>query len=49
MPALDRAQRMMLRATDRLEARKSGKPNAAISIGTAGQVNLASNVQNLNV
>jgi hypothetical protein len=45
LPALDRAQRMLLRATDRLDARKSGKPNAVVSIGNAGQVNVASNVQ----
>ena len=49
MPALDRAHRMLIRTLDRLEARKSGKPSAAISIGSAGQVNVASNVQNLNV
>jgi hypothetical protein len=48
LPALDRCHRMLIRALDRLEARKSGKPSASISIGNAGQVNLASNVQNLN-
>lgn len=48
LPALDRCHRMLIRALDRLEARKSGKPSASISIGSAGQVNLASNVQNLN-
>lgn len=48
LPALDRCHRMLIRALDRLEARKSGKPSASISIGSAGQVNLASNIQNLN-
>lgn len=48
LPAHDRAQRMLLRALDRLEARKSGKSSATISIGSAGQVNLANNIQNLN-
>ena len=46
LPALDRAQRMLLRATDRLEARRTGRTSAGITIGKAGQVNVASNVQN---
>lgn len=48
LPALDRAQRMLLRALDRLEARKSGNHSATISIGNAGQINVGSNVQNVN-
>lgn len=48
-PALDRAHRMLMRALDRLEARRYGKPSAAVSIGIAGQVNLSSNVNNLDV
>ena len=46
MPLLDRAQRMMIRALDRLEARRCGKPNTVVSIGTAGQVNVGSNLHN---
>ena len=48
LPAHDRAQRMLLRALDRLEARKSGKSSSTISIGSAGQVNVASTVQNVS-
>lgn len=47
MPLLDRAQRMMIRALDRLEARRCGKPNTLVSIGTAGQVNVGSKVRNV--
>ena len=46
LPALDRAQRMLIRALDRLEARRCGKPNTLVSIGTVGQVNVGSNVRN---
>lgn len=46
MPLLDRYQRMMIRATDRLEARRNTKPPANISIGKAGQVNVGSAVKN---
>lgn len=46
MPLLDRAQRMMIRSLDRLEARRSVKNGSVVSIGRAGQVNLSSNVQN---
>ena len=46
MPLLDRAQRMMIRALDRLEARWNGKPTSTISIGSAGQVNVGSAVSN---
>ncbi|MGB9143820.1 MAG: hypothetical protein WCB71_16655 [Aestuariivirga sp.] len=46
MPLLDRAQRMMIRALDRLEAKRCGKPNTLVSIGTAGQVNVGSKVHN---
>ncbi len=45
MPLLDRAQRMMIRALDRLETRRSGKSQAGISIGIAGQVNVGSVVR----
>ena len=48
MPLLDRAQRMMIRALDRLDVKRCGKPNAAVSIGNAGQVNVGSNVQNVS-
>ena len=46
MPLLDRYQRMMIRATDRLEARRNTKPQANISIARAGQVNVGSAVRN---
>ena len=46
MPLLDRAQRMLIRAIDRLEARRSGKSIGNISIGSAGQVNVGSAVKN---
>ena len=46
MPLLDRAQRMMIRALDRLETRRSGKALASISITRAGQVNVGSSVLN---
>ena len=46
MPLLDRAQRMMIRALDRLEARRSGKSIGNISISSAGQVNVGSAVSN---
>lgn len=48
LPALDRAQRMLLRALDRLETRGCGKASATVSISMAGQVNLGSNVQNVS-
>jgi hypothetical protein len=47
MPLLDRAQRMMIRALDRLEARRYARPNTLVSIGTAGQVNVGSKVRNV--
>jgi hypothetical protein len=47
MPLLDRAQRMMIRALDRLEARRCGMTNTMVSIGTAGQVNVGGNVRNV--
>ena len=46
MPLLDRAQRMMIRALDRLEARRSGKSIGNISIGIAGQFNVGCDVKN---
>ena len=46
MPLLDRAQRMMIRALDRLDARRFGKQNTRVSIGAAGQVNVGNNVHN---
>ena len=46
LPLLDRAQRMLIRALDRLEARRSSKSSATVSIGKAGQVNVGSNVEN---
>jgi hypothetical protein len=49
MPLLDRAHRTLVRSLDRLEARRSGHSNrrqAQLSIGRAGQVNVASAVQN---
>jgi hypothetical protein len=46
IPLLDRAQRMMIRALDRLDTRRSGKPGAVVSIGKAGQVNVGSAVHN---
>ena len=48
MPLLDRAQRMMIRAIDRLEARRSGKSIGNISIGSACQVNVGGVVDNRN-
>ena len=46
MPLLDRAQRMMIRALDRLESRSSGKSGAVVSIGRAEQVNVGGDVRN---
>ena len=46
MPLLDRAQRMMIRAIDRLDVRRNGKSIGNISIGNAGQVNVGSAVGN---
>ena len=46
MPLLDRAQRMMIRAIDRLEARRIGKPLTNISIGSGGQINVGGVVNN---
>lgn len=46
MPLLDRAHRMLVRSLDRLEARRSGGPQAQLSIGHATQVNVASAVRN---
>jgi hypothetical protein len=47
MPLLDRAHRMLVRSLDRLEARRSrGGPQAHLSIGHAGQVNVGSAVRN---
>ena len=46
IPLLDRTQRMMIRALDRLEARRSGKSHGNITIGSAGQVNVGSAVKN---
>ena len=47
MPLLDRAHRMLVRSLDRLEARRSkGGPQAQLSIGHAGQVNVGSAVRN---
>lgn len=40
MPLLDRAQRMMIRALDRLQATRCERPNTVVSIGAAGQVNV---------
>jgi hypothetical protein len=40
IPLLDRAQRMMVRALDRLAIRHSGTTNHTIAIGLAGQVNV---------
>jgi hypothetical protein len=41
MPLLDRAHRMLVRGLDRLEARRSrGGPQAQVSIGRAGHVNV---------
>jgi hypothetical protein len=46
MPLLDRAHRMLVRSLDRLEARRSSRRQAQVSIGHAGQVNVASAVRN---
>ena len=46
MPLLDRAHRMLVRSLDRLEARRSRGPQTQLSIGHAGQVNIASAVRN---
>lgn len=46
MPLLDRAQRMMIRALDRLDVKRCGRPNTVVSIGKAGQVNVGSNLRN---
>jgi hypothetical protein len=47
MPLLDRAHRTLVRSLDRLEARRSrGGPQAQVSIGHAGQVNVGSAVRN---
>lgn len=47
MPLLDRAHRTLVRSLDRLEARRSrGGPQAQLSIGHAGQVNVGSAVRN---
>lgn len=46
MPILDRVQRMMIRALDRLEARRNGKPQGNISIASAGQINVGCAVNN---
>jgi hypothetical protein len=47
MPLLDRAQRMLIRAVDRLEGRRNGPPERGVSIGSAGQVNVGSPVRNV--
>ena len=41
MPLLDRAQRMMIRSLDRLEANRGRTTHGNITIGAAGQVNFA--------
>ena len=46
MPLLDRSQKMLIRALDRLQARRSGSSMSAISIGKAGQVNIGGAVNN---
>ena len=46
MPLLDRAQRMMICAIDRLAASRNGKPHGSITVGKAGQVNVGSVVNN---
>ncbi len=46
MPLLDRAQRMMIRALDRLQARRFHKSNTLVSIRAACQVNVDNNVLN---
>lgn len=40
LPMLERSQRIMLRALDRLEASRNRKGGASVSIGVAGQVNV---------
>jgi len=46
LPLIDRCQRKMIRALDRLEARRRGKPCAVVSVSGSGHVNVGSTVHN---